>query len=191
MIIDFILDTRDDPRSYDAKEFYDYVMDDFEEFRYIASALDSGSNADVQKALCTYIDSQGYNPEIKSFVNSFDWLGEYWVSSVGYGVDIFTESDGGNNPLDITMTIYELFNVNAVIKRKEHQIFAMSEDDMKVVTGIDDIEEIRSISDLDLARIIAENSQPYGLIGWPEYVCDFYSAGITKYDDIEPQCLNK
>lgn len=74
MIIDCILDAKEDPRSYDAKEFYGYVMDGFKDFHYIARALDSGSNKDVQEALCTYIDSQNYNPEIKDFINSFNWL---------------------------------------------------------------------------------------------------------------------
>lgn len=74
MIIDCILDAKEDPSSYDAKEFYDYVMDGFKDFHYIARALDSGSNDDVREALCTYIDSQNYNPEIKDFINSFNWL---------------------------------------------------------------------------------------------------------------------
>lgn len=76
MIIDIILDTRDDPESYDAKDFYDYVTAESSVFNfdYIASALDCGTNADVQKALCRYIDDNGYNPEIKDFVNSFVWV---------------------------------------------------------------------------------------------------------------------
>lgn len=78
MIIDCILDAKDDPESYDAKAFYDYVTDESSifEFDYIASALDCGTNADVQKALCRYIDDNGYNPEIKDFVNSFVWVGQ-------------------------------------------------------------------------------------------------------------------
>ena len=75
MIVDIILEAQYDPECYDAKEFYDYVMDSpFTEFRYIARALDSGSNDDVREALCHYIDSQNYNPEIKDFINSFNWL---------------------------------------------------------------------------------------------------------------------
>lgn len=78
MIVDYILETMESPKTYDARDFYNYIMDDvFEEFRYIAAALDCGSNEDVQKALCKYLDTQGYNPEIKKFVNAFDWLGNH------------------------------------------------------------------------------------------------------------------
>ena len=185
MIIDCILDVRDDPESYDAKEFYDYVMDGFKDFHYIARALDSGSNADVQKALCTYIDSQNYNPEIKDFVNSFDWL----CTRVGYCVDIFSGND--DVIYSTTMTICALVkHSDGALKCEIIEDYSMSEDDMKVVTGINDIEEIESTSDLDLARIIAENSQPYGLVGLPDCVCDYYSAGITHYHDVKPQRLN-
>lgn len=61
---------------------------------------------------------------------------------------------------------------------------------MAVVTGINDADEIKSISDLDLARIIAENSQPYGLVGLPDCICDYYSAGITQHHDVQPQRLS-
>lgn len=78
MIVDYILETMEYPKSYDARDFYNYIMDDvFDEFKYIATALDSGNNDDVQKALCKYLDTQGYNPEIKKFVNAFNWLGSY------------------------------------------------------------------------------------------------------------------
>lgn len=183
MIIDCILDAKEDPSSYDAKEFYGYVMDGFKDFHYIARALDSGTNADVQEALCTYIDSQNYNPEIKSFVNSFDWL----RARVGYCVDIVS-NDGGLLRYPYEMNIFKLFADGSI---ENEQSYSMSEDDMMVVTGINDIEEIESISDLDLARTIAENSQPYGLVGLPDCVCDYYSAGLAQYDDVKPQRLNQ
>lgn len=182
MIIDCILDAKEDPSSYDAKEFYDYVMDGFKDFHYIARALDSGSNDDVREALCTYIDSQNYNPEIKDFVNSFDWL----RARVGYCVDVIMTGDE-DSLYPYEMSIFKLFPDGSTENEYSYQ---MSTDDMQAVTGINDIEEIENTSDLDLARIIAENSQPYGIFGLPDCVCDYYSAGITHYHDVKPQCLN-
>lgn len=86
------------------------------------------------------------------------------------------------------MSIFKLFSDGSV---ENEQFYSMSEDDMMVVTGINDIEEIKSMSDLDLARIIAENSQPYGLVGLSDYVCDYYSAGLAQYHDVKPQRLNQ
>ena len=45
-------------------------------FWSLASAIDCGENADIQKELCKYIDSKDYNPDLKGFINSFDWLKE-------------------------------------------------------------------------------------------------------------------
>lgn len=104
---------------------------------------------------------------------------------VGYCVDIVSDDKESLYPYE--MNIYKLFSDGS--NENEHS-YQMSTDDMQVVTGINDIEEIENTSDLDLARIIAENSQPYGLVGLPDCVCDYYSAGIALYDDIQPQCLN-
>lgn len=104
---------------------------------------------------------------------------------LGYCVDVVKNDGELSYPYE--MSIYKLFSDGS---SENEYFYSMSEDDMKVVTGIDDIEEIENTSDLDLARIIAENSQPYGLVGLPDCVCDYYSAGITYYHDVEPQCLN-
>lgn len=76
MIVDLILD-RKDGAEYDAKSFYDDVMEYeaiFELNRSISRALDSGTNKDVQRALCEYIEDNGYNHEIKDFINKVTWV---------------------------------------------------------------------------------------------------------------------
>ena len=77
MIIDLILD-RKDGETYNAKEFYNSVMQYSEIWPDmclpIAQALDGGTNSDVQRELCKYIDEQGYNPAIKKWVNSVEWV---------------------------------------------------------------------------------------------------------------------
>lgn len=76
MIVDNILDAQDGV--YDAKAFYYYAMDserifETEDFP-ISRAFDGGTNEDVIKVLCEYIDNNGYNPEIKTFIKSFTWV---------------------------------------------------------------------------------------------------------------------
>lgn len=78
MIIDLILDRKDDESSYNPHDFYVGVM------RYINAtpksataitlAMDGGTNADVQNALCEYIDWNGYNPHLKSYIRSKEWI---------------------------------------------------------------------------------------------------------------------
>ncbi len=46
----------------------DQIMED------ILKALDSGEEPDVKEALCKYIDANDYNPEIKDYIQSVDWL---------------------------------------------------------------------------------------------------------------------
>ena len=43
-------------------------------FDYITLAMDYGTEADVRKALCRYIDDNDYNEKIKDYINSRDWL---------------------------------------------------------------------------------------------------------------------
>ena len=78
MIIDKILDARDGHYNPDWDDCTgaEYIYIEATEFKlyYIADAFDNGTNSDCQKALCRYIDEQGYNPEIKNFVNSFQWV---------------------------------------------------------------------------------------------------------------------
>lgn len=40
----------------------------------ITRAMDYGEEADVKAALCAYIDEQDYNPAIKDYINSVNWL---------------------------------------------------------------------------------------------------------------------
>lgn len=105
---------------------------------------------------------------------------------LGYCVDVVKNDGELSYPYE--MSIFNLFADGSTENEYSYQ---MSTDDMQVVTGINDAEQIKSISDLDLARIIAENSQPYGLIGLPDCVCDYYSAGLAQYHDVKPQRLNQ
>lgn len=73
MIIDLILD-RKDGESYRADSFYRNVVRYGEIGDAITRAMDFGTEKDVKKALCSYIDDQDYNPEIKHFINSVNWL---------------------------------------------------------------------------------------------------------------------
>lgn len=82
MIIDLILDRKDNEKAtgcdtYDARDFYREVMeyeDIFEMPRDISQAMDYGTENDVKKALCGYIDKNDYNPEIKKYINSKMWI---------------------------------------------------------------------------------------------------------------------
>ena len=40
----------------------------------ITAAMDYGTDADVRASLCRYIDQNGYNPEIKNYINSRRWI---------------------------------------------------------------------------------------------------------------------
>lgn len=76
MIIDAILDIRDG-HEYDARDFHEYVSESEAFFNSdwpISRAMDGGTNEDVQRELCAYIDANGYNPKIKSFINKFNWI---------------------------------------------------------------------------------------------------------------------
>jgi hypothetical protein len=82
MIIDLILDRKDDEQEgydfYNAHDFYMGCMGYNKVFSHIADgiteAMDYGENEDVQRALCKYIDENNYNPAIKDFINSVNWL---------------------------------------------------------------------------------------------------------------------
>lgn len=78
MLIDAILDRRDDRNdgiyNYNPKRFYDYINGfGIESYDRVAHAMDEGTEEDVKKALCDYIDTE-YPAHIKDFVNSVDWL---------------------------------------------------------------------------------------------------------------------
>lgn len=61
---------------YTAAGFYREVMRYGKIGHGITAALDYGAEADVKRALCEYIDRNEYNPEIKEYVNSVQWLDE-------------------------------------------------------------------------------------------------------------------
>lgn len=77
MIIDLILD-RKDGQPYNAREFYNDVMQYAETWpemcQPITFAMDYGDENDVRRQLCAYIDGQDYNPAIKKYINSVEWL---------------------------------------------------------------------------------------------------------------------
>lgn len=74
MLIDLILDRRAGDE-YSAREMYYYLMDDvFDFYRDIAKVMDEGTEEDVKKALCDYVMSEGYNPDICNYINSVNWL---------------------------------------------------------------------------------------------------------------------
>lgn len=78
MLIDAILDRKYERENgifrYDPRELYNYI-NGWAGGLYdpVARAMDEGTEADVKKALCDYIDTE-YPAHIKDFVNSVDWL---------------------------------------------------------------------------------------------------------------------
>lgn len=73
MIIDLILD-RQNGIPYDAREFYNSVSQYGEIGQEIATALDSGTERDVKKAIVMYLLENGYNADICTYAMSVDWL---------------------------------------------------------------------------------------------------------------------
>ena len=68
MIIDSILD-RKDGRHYSAHDFYIEVR------KYERLGVGThGDNRDVQRVLCQYIDRNEYNPAIKDYIRSQEWV---------------------------------------------------------------------------------------------------------------------
>lgn len=84
MIIDLILDRKDDDtvfteygnKPYTAKRFYRQLVEYGEIGSDIQRAFDGGTEQDIKRELCRYIDKQEYNPEIKNYINSVTWLVE-------------------------------------------------------------------------------------------------------------------
>lgn len=86
MIIDLILD-RKDGVEYNPHEFYNKVRK-YESYNMsslpdntISIAMDYGTNEDVKKVLCEYIIEGGYNPKICDYINSQQWIKNWF-----YGV---------------------------------------------------------------------------------------------------------
>lgn len=82
MIVDIILDRKDGFKfgKEQLKDMYDESM--MFGFDYLSRALDYGTEEDVKKALCRYIDEQDYNPNIKEYINSVNWLKGIYNDSV-------------------------------------------------------------------------------------------------------------
>ena len=84
MIIDLILDRKDNDmvfteygyKPYTAEGFYRQLVDYGEIGFGIQRAFDGGTEQDIKRELCQYIDEQEYNPEIKNYINNVTWLVE-------------------------------------------------------------------------------------------------------------------
>ena len=78
MIIDLILDRRDDERDgihrYDPVKFYCDCICYGDIGEDITRAMDYFSEKGVKEALCEYIHTNEYNPEICDYIKSVDWL---------------------------------------------------------------------------------------------------------------------
>ena len=78
MIIDLILDRRGGV-TYNAKEFYNDILQYEQVFDFdisISGALDYGNEEQVKESLRAYIDQNDYNPDIKNYINSVEWLSD-------------------------------------------------------------------------------------------------------------------
>lgn len=73
MIIDLILD-RKDGYNYNPKVFYHRVAEYGEIGSEIAEALDNGEEENVKSALRRYIHTNGYDMDIKNYINGVNWL---------------------------------------------------------------------------------------------------------------------
>ena len=80
MIIDCILDRKwyeeIGKPNYNPQQFYNDCMEYGGSGWYIARAMDFGTEDEVREMLCEYIDNNQYNPEIKDYINSVDWIME-------------------------------------------------------------------------------------------------------------------
>lgn len=76
------------------------------------------------------------------------------------------------------MSVYLIYD-NGTCENDE--MYQMSCDDMEFVTGMKS-DELNKLSDIEIARIIAENSHPYG-IGDEQDVYDYYSSGLRYYSN--------
>lgn len=62
---------------YNPKKFYNEVMGYDKIFgTNISEVMDYGEEDDVKQALCNYIISNDYNPEICDYISSVNWLTE-------------------------------------------------------------------------------------------------------------------
>ena len=82
------------------------------------------------------------------------------------------------------MSVYLIYD-NGTCENDE--MYQMSCDDMEFVTGMK-IDELNKLSDIEIAKIIAENSHPYGF-GEKQDIYDYFSAGLMVYQDAIPHKL--
>lgn len=98
-------------------------------------------------------------------------------------VDIVKQGDiEDRHPFE--MSVYLIYD-NGTCENDE--MYQMSSDDMEFVTGMK-IDELNKLSDIEIARIIAENSHPYGF-GEKQDIYDYFSAGLMVYQDAIPHKL--
>lgn len=82
MIVDLILDRKDNEKTFgeDLYETLDfmYKVSRYEEMfnlgNAISNAIYNGDEIATKKALCNYIDDMDYNPKIKDYINSKEWV---------------------------------------------------------------------------------------------------------------------
>ena len=78
MIIDKILDRKNNLTEYKPRKFYNDIMMYYysmpEIVEPIANALDNGKEKDVKNKLCEYIVNQEYNKDICKYITSVEWL---------------------------------------------------------------------------------------------------------------------
>lgn len=81
MIIDCILNRKDNARygeAYNPHDFYMDILGYRKSNEYwsdrITTAMDYGTEEEVQTALCEYIDRNEYNPLIKDYIRSVTWI---------------------------------------------------------------------------------------------------------------------
>lgn len=84
---------------YDPHKFYTDVVGYGEIGDDIARAMDGGTEEDVKRALCEYIDRNGYNPGIKKYINSRDWLKPYTMDDDYTDVSIMSSRSIRKTPI--------------------------------------------------------------------------------------------
>lgn len=76
MIVDAILD-RKDGCSYNPMQFGVYVASEEKIFNLgcgIEDAIEEADEEELKAALCRYIENNGYNPKIKDYIHSVEWM---------------------------------------------------------------------------------------------------------------------
>ncbi len=158
MVIDLILD-RKEGTWYDAKYFFDEVSEyyrvfnDVESIENILDAMDNGTNNDVQNALVRYIDEQGYNDNIKSWIRKQDWLNSDRVHKVdtidGHRVEVNVSYNARKYTYEMMLSVDSI----------GYSVYFQSEDEMK--------KEIKSFFDSDSSQsYYKDDNFATEVIGW-------------------------